>query len=311
VGLETPRFHNFTRRRNGWMAFRLARAAVGDAGDRLPRQRLARPCTVGGRIPPGTARNRLYRGTNLTIEDRWAEGRYDRLPALAADLVGSNVHVIAAMTTPSILAANSATSAIPIVFFVGADPVAAGLVVSLARPGGNLTGFGIITIELMPKRLELLSELVPQASVIALLVNPNNAGTERIIGNVQEAAGAKGVQPPVLKAGSESEIDTVFASLVQLHAGALVVGPDPFFFSRRDQLVALASRHAVPTIYELREFASAGGLISYGTNLTAVFRQVGIYAGRILKAPSPPICRSSNGRPSSWSSISRPPRRSV
>jgi putative ABC transport system substrate-binding protein len=227
-------------------------------------------------------------GQNIMTEPRWAEGHYDRLPALAADLVSRKVDVIMTFggSTPA-LAAKNATSTIPIVFAHVGDPVGAGLVASLARPGGNVTGFSNITIELMPKRLELLSELVPQAGVIALLVNPNNAGTERVIENVQEAARAKGVQLPILKAGSESEIDTVFASLVQLHAGGLVVSPDPFFFSRREQLLGLASRFAIPTISELRQFTTAGGLISYGIDDTALLRQVGIYAGRILKGERP------------------------
>jgi putative ABC transport system substrate-binding protein len=163
----------------------------------------------------------------------------------------------------------------------------AGLVASLARPGGNLTGVSTMAPELISKRLELLSELVPQAGVIALLVNPNNSNTERIIGDMQEAAHTKGVQLPVLKAGSESEIDAAFASLVELHAGALVVGGDPFFESRREQLVALAARHAVPAIYQWHEFAVAGGLISYGASLTALYRQVGIYAGKILNRAKP------------------------
>ena len=170
---------------------------------------------------------------------------------------------------------------------IGGDPVEDGLVASLARPGGNLTGVSILSIELMPKRLELLSELVPQARVIALLVNPNNPNAERMMRDVQEAARAKGVQLHILKAGTESEIDAAFASLVQLHAGALVVAGDPFFNSRREQLVALAARHAVPAIYEWREFAAAGGLISYGPSLTAAYRQVGIYAGKILKGAKP------------------------
>jgi putative ABC transport system substrate-binding protein len=225
-------------------------------------------------------------GQNVAIEYRWAEGSYDRLPALAADLVGRKVDVILTGGTPSALAAKSATSTIPVVFIVG-DAVAAGLVPSLARPGGNLTGVSMLTVELMPKRLELLSELVPQAGVIALLVNPNNAITERIMRDVREAAAAKGVQLHILKAGTESEIDTAFATLVELHIGALLVSTDPFFNSRREQLVALASRHAVPAIYEWREFAEAGGLISYGPSLTAVNRQVGVYAGRILKGAKP------------------------
>jgi putative tryptophan/tyrosine transport system substrate-binding protein len=228
-------------------------------------------------------------GQNLTIEYRWAEGSYDRLPALAADLVGRKVDLIVATGGDvSALAAKSATSTIPIVFTsIARDPVELGLVASLARPGGNVTGFSGLIIELSPKRVELLSELVPQARVIALLVNPSNPSTERAVRDVQEAARAKGLQLQVLKAGSESEIDAAFASLVQLHAAALVVAGDAFFASRRDQLAALASRHAVPAIYPLRQFAVAGGLISYGPSLIVIWRQTGIYAGRILKGAKP------------------------
>jgi putative tryptophan/tyrosine transport system substrate-binding protein len=225
-------------------------------------------------------------GQNVAIEYRWAENHYDRLPALAADLVGRKVDVIVAGTIPAALAAKSETSTIPVVFSVG-EPVEPGLAASLARPGGNLTGVSTMAPELTPKRLELLSELVPQARMIALLVNPNNSNTERIIKDMQEAARAKGVQLDVLKAGTESELDAAFATLVQLHAGALVVGGDPFFNSRREQLVALASRHGVPAIYQWREFAEAGGLISYGSSLTASLRDVGIYAGKILKGAKP------------------------
>jgi putative ABC transport system substrate-binding protein len=189
-------------------------------------------------------------GQNVAIEYRWAEGRYDQLPALAADLVGHKVDAIVTTGgTPPALAAKSATSTIPIVFAFVGDPVGIGLVASLARPAGNLTGFSNLTIELMPKLLELLSEVVPQAGVIALLVNPNNTNAERISRDVQEAARAKGVKLAVLKAGTESEINAAFASLVQLQAGALVVDPDAFMTSRRERLVALASRHAVPAIY--------------------------------------------------------------
>ncbi len=234
----------------------------------------------------GLSETGYVEGQNVAIEYRWAEGRYDRLPALAADLVGRNVDVIAAFGIPSALAAKSATSTIPIVFSVG-DPIERGLVASLARPDGNLTGLSLINVELMPKRLELLAELVPQAGVIALLLNPNNANTERSIRDVEEAARAKGVQLIILKAGTENEIDAAFASLVQLHAGALLVQTDPFFNDRRDQIVALASRHAVPAIYGLREFAASGGLISYGTSFTAAFHLVGVYAGKILKGAKP------------------------
>jgi len=227
-------------------------------------------------------------GQNVAIEYRSAEGRFDRLPALAADLVGRKVDVIVAPGgTPTALAAKNATSTIPIVFRTG-EPVADGLVASLARPGGNLTGFGMLLGELTPKLLELLSELVPQAKVIALLVNLTNPVGERIIRDVQEAARAKGGQLPILKAGTESEIDAAFASLVQLQAGALLVSADPFFFGRREQLVALASRHAVPAIYPWGEAVQvAGGLISYGPSFPAIFREIGIYTGRILKGAKP------------------------
>ena len=230
-------------------------------------------------------RNRLRRGQNLAIEYRWAEGVIDRLPALAAGLVGRRVDVIVALGPPFTRAAKSATSTIPIVFSVGSDPVADGLVASLARPGGNLTGFSILAEDLTSKRLELLSELVPQAEVIAPLVNPDE--TNSWIRAVQEAARAKGVQLPILSASTESEIDAAFATLVELHADGLVIGDDVFFTSRREQFVALASRYAVPAIERWHEFAASGGLISYGPSLTAVNRQLGIYAGRILKGEKP------------------------
>jgi putative ABC transport system substrate-binding protein len=254
---------------------------------------------LGGRSAPGSSalvmaafreglsETGYIEGQNVAIEHRWAEGRFDRLPALAADLVSRKVDVIIVGDTPAAVAAKSATSTIPIVFLGVGDPVGAGLVASLARPGGNLTGFSIMAIELMPKRLELLSELVPQARVIALLVNPNSTYAERIIGDVQEAARAKGVQLPILKAGTERDFETAFASLVQLQAGALVVGADPFFESRREQLVALAARYAIPAIYFWRAFAVAGGLISYSPNAAADYRQAGIYTGKILKGAKP------------------------
>jgi putative ABC transport system substrate-binding protein len=227
-------------------------------------------------------------GQNLAIEYRWAEGRYDRLPALAADLVGRKVDVIAAIGVPPVAhAAKNATSTIPIVFVSGRDPVGDGLVASLARPGGNLTGISFLIGELNPKRFELLSELVPQAKVIAMLRNPNISGSERAIRDVQEAARANGGQLHILEASTESKIDAAFAALVQRQAGALLVSADPFFFNQREQIVALAARYAVPAIYEFREFAAAGGLISYGASLTAVSRQAGIYAGKILKGAKP------------------------
>jgi putative ABC transport system substrate-binding protein len=235
----------------------------------------------------GLSETGYVEGQNVAIEYRWAEGRYDRLPALAADLAGRKVDVIvAAGGTPTALAAKSATSTIPIIFAAG-DPVASGLVASLARPGGNLTGVSILSVELMPKRLELLSDMIPLPRAIALLVNPNSAIAEPIMRDVREAASAKRIQLSILKASTESEIDAAFATLIQLHVGAVVVGADPFFDSRREQLVALAARHAVPAIYHWRELVSVGGLISYGASFTFIYRQVGIYVGRILKGAQP------------------------
>jgi putative ABC transport system substrate-binding protein len=236
----------------------------------------------------GLSESGYVEGQNVAIEYRWAQGQYDRFPALAADLVGRKVDVIVSTGgAPMALAVKNATATIPIVFRVGAEAVESGLVASLARPGGNLTGVSLLVDELTPKRLELLSELVPQAGVIGLMVNPNNRNTERIIREGQEAARAKGGRLTILKAGSASEIDTAFAAFVPLHAGALAVTADPFLSSRREQLVALASRHAVPAIYAWREFAADGGLISYGSSLTAAYRLVGVYAGKILKGAKP------------------------
>jgi putative ABC transport system substrate-binding protein len=234
----------------------------------------------------GLSETGYVEGQNLAVEYRGAEGHYDRLPALAAELVGRKVEVIVAQADVSALAVKSATSTIPIVFVAG-DPVAVGLVASLARPGGNLTGVSILTIELIPKRFELLSELVPQAKSIALLVNPNNAFAERVIRDVEETARAKGLQLHILKAGAEGEFETAFASLVQPETGALLVSPDSFYISRREQLVTLAARYKIPAIYEWREFTAAGGLISYGTSLIGIYRQVGIYAGKILNGAKP------------------------
>jgi putative tryptophan/tyrosine transport system substrate-binding protein len=226
-------------------------------------------------------------GQNLAIEYRWAEGRYDRLPSLAADLVRRKVDLIATSGgVPPARAAKNATSTIPIVF-VGGDPLAAGLVASLARPGGNLTGLTFMTAEMVPKRFELVSELVPKAGVIALLVNPNNPLPEPVMRELQDAAQAKRLQLPIVKAATEAEIDAAFEALVQLHAGGLVLAPDPFLNSRREQLVKLAARHAVPVIYDFRENAAAGGLISYGPSLIAANRQAGIYAGKILAGAKP------------------------
>jgi putative tryptophan/tyrosine transport system substrate-binding protein len=235
----------------------------------------------------GLSETDYVEGQKVAIEYRWAEGRLDRMPAFAADLVARKVDVIVAGADIAARAAKNATSTIPIVFIAGNDPVSQGLVANMARPGGNLTGVSFLTMALNPKRFELLRELVPQARVFALLVNPDNRVFERIVKDLEQAARANGVQLHVLKASIESEIDAAFTSLVRRQAGALVVSSDPFFYARREQLVALAARHTVPTIYEWRQFVVEGGLISYGTSITALFRQVGIYAGRILKGAKP------------------------
>ena len=224
-------------------------------------------------------------GQNVAIEYRWGEGRYDRLPILAADLVGRRVNVLVAVGPPCARAAKNATSTIPIVFTVGTDPVADGLIANLARPGGNLTGVSILAVDLTLKRLEVLCELVPQARVIALLVNPNNANPW--IGDVQEAVRMKGMQLEIMKASTENEIDAAFAVLVQRHADALIIGDDVFFTSRHEQLVALASRYSVPVIERWREFAVSGGLVSYGTSLADAARLSGVYTGRVLKGEKP------------------------
>lgn len=235
----------------------------------------------------GLSEGGYIEGQNVLIEYRWADGSYDRLPAMAADLVGRQVDVIAASNLPAAQAARRATSMIPIIFLSGGDPVERGLVASLARPGGNLTGISILVAELMPKRLELLSELVPQAGDIALLVNPNNPNTEQYVKDMQQAARAKGRRLRILKAGTESDFEPAFVSLRQQYAAALVVAADPFFNNRREQLVALAARNAVPAIYEWGEAVVAGGLISYGPSITAAFRQLGIYVEKILNGAKP------------------------
>jgi putative tryptophan/tyrosine transport system substrate-binding protein len=236
-------------------------------------------------IHEGMGEMGFVEGQNMRWEYRWAELHYDRLPALAADLVSRKVDLIVTIDggTPAI-AGKSATSTIPIVFIGVSDPVGLGLVASLSRPGGNLTGFSILSVELMPKRLDLLCELVPQAAAIALLVNPDSVPAELYIRATEEAARAKGVRLDVLKARNEGEIDPAFE---QLHSEALLVQPNQFLASRRDQLVALATRRAVPVMSWYPGFVAAGGLISYGPDTDTLFRQAGIYAGKILKGAKP------------------------
>jgi putative ABC transport system substrate-binding protein len=225
-------------------------------------------------------------GQNIAIEYRWAEGDFDRLPALAADLVDRKVDVIVTEGgDPSVVAAKQATSTIPIVFHTNSDPVASGLVASLARPGGNLTGISVIG--LAAKRIELLSELAPQARAIAFLVNPNDPFAGDEIRDAQEAARIKGVQLRVVKAGSDSEIEPAFAGLTEIGAGALVVVASPIFSRRMAQIVALASRYAIPAIYTGRSYVETGGLLSYGSNLAETYRLKGIYTGKILKGAKP------------------------
>jgi putative ABC transport system substrate-binding protein len=227
-------------------------------------------------------------GQNVTIEYRWAQGKYDRLPELAADLVRRKVAVIVATGgEPSPQIAEAATSTIPIVFTANGDPVREGLVASLNQPGGNATGITIFGLAAVTKRLQLLHELLPQAAAIAFLMNPNNLNGEIETGAAQTAATSLGLRILVLRVSNESEIDTAFAAMAQQRAGALLVASDPFLFTRRDQIVSLAARQNIPAIYYLREFAQAGGLMSYGNSLPDVYRQVGIYTGRILKGEKP------------------------
>jgi putative ABC transport system substrate-binding protein len=227
-------------------------------------------------------------GRNVAIEFRWAEGQHNRLSALAADLVSRQVAVIVAPGgAPAALAAKSATTTIPIVFEMGADPIAMGLVGSLNRPGGNLTGVSSLNVEVTPKRLEILHELVPTAAVLAVLVNPTSPTADSQLRNLQAAANTLGLQLHVLHASTERDFDTVFATLLRLRAGGLVVASDTFFATHSEQLAALTVRHAVPAIHQSRDFSTAGGLTSYGGSFVESHRQAGVYTGRIIKGDKP------------------------
>jgi putative tryptophan/tyrosine transport system substrate-binding protein len=227
-------------------------------------------------------------GQNVTIEFRWAEGHYDRLPEMAADLVRRKVAVLVSTGgPPSVTAAKAATATIPIVFTIGSDPIQLGFVTSLSRPGGNITGVNLFAAAMESKRLGLLRALIPGVQLIAALLNPNRPNYTSQLRDVQEPAAAIGQQIHILLASNESDIDAAFATAVQLRAGAMLVTADPFFNSQRDKIVGLAARYSIPTVYEWREYALAGGLMSYGTNISDGYRQAGVYAGKILKGEKP------------------------
>ena len=226
-------------------------------------------------------------GRNVHIALRWAEGQYDRLPALVDDLVKQQVSVIVALGPPAATAVKKAATSIPVVFNVGLDPVAAGLVASLNRPGGNMTGVSFFSVSLASKRLGLLRELTPKANLVAVLVNPNYPDAESQIRDAQAATRAPGERVVILHASTNAEIDAVFAAAAKQKVGALMVAGDPFFDTSRDRIVALAAHYAVPTIYHWREFVTNGGLMSYGASIPDAYRQSGIYTGRILKGEKP------------------------
>jgi putative ABC transport system substrate-binding protein len=260
-----------------------ARPVIGFLNSTSPVQ-YARPLQA---FHKGLGETGYIEGQSVAIEYRWAENRNDRLPALATDLVQRQVTLIAATTSPAALAAKAATTTIPIVFATGSDPVQLGLVASLRRPGGNVTGVTQLSTGLAPKALEILHELLPTARVMALLVNPTNPNSETEASEVRSAVRALGLELQVLNASTERDLEGVFAALSQSRTGGLVIGPDAFFTGRSEQLGALVARYAVPAIYSRREFAAGGGLASYGTDLAHGYRLAGIYTGRILKGEKP------------------------
>ena len=250
---------------------------IGFLSSRLP----AELASVVEAFRQGLSEKGFTEGRNIEIEFRWAEGQYDRLPALAREIIANQVTLIAATgDSVSAMAAQAATSNVPIVFVIGGDPVQFGLVASLNRPGGNITGVSLISSGLGAKRLGLLQELIPNAAVIGFLVNPDNPNSVREQKDVQDAARVISKQISVVSASNEGDFASAFAKLVDQRAGGLLVATDPFLLSRRDQLVALAALHRIPTMYQFREFATAGGLVSYGTNITGAYRQAGLYSGQ-------------------------------
>jgi len=264
------------------VAARCTRAAAGIAGDRVCK------CRLLSAFLKGLGETGYVEGRNVAIEYRWAENRPDRLPAMMADLVQRKVAVIAATSTPAALAAKAATTTIPIVFETGSDPVQLGLVSGLNRPGGNVTGVTFLAQEVLPKSLELLRELLPTARVMALLVNPADpAIAEANTSDALAAAHTLGLELHVLNASSERDFEGVFAKLIELRAGGLVISPEVLFVSHSEQLAALAAHHGMPTVFRGREFTAAGGLMSYGSDITDSYRLAGIYAGRILKGDKP------------------------
>ena len=297
---EAARIHHASRRRGG----NVAACSAAHSSPAMPVIGFLHPASIdvlADRVRAfrqGLKDTGFIEGENVAIEFRWAEDQIERLPALAAELVRRQVTVIAAVggNVPA-LAAKTATTTIPIVFAVGEDPVGLGLVASIARPGGNLTGINFLAAELHAKRLELLRELVPGAVRVAVLINPANAvNAETTLRDVQAAARAVGLQMQIIRASTSREIDAAFATMARERPDALLVGGDPFFNSRRVQLALLAARHAVSAIYASREYAEAGGLMSYGPNFLDAFRQVGVYVGRILKGAKPadlPVVQSS------------------
>ena len=266
---------------------------VGFLNSRSPREAAA----DAHAFRDGLAESGYFDGTNVTIEYRWAEGRFDQLPRLAAELVGRQVAAIAATGgEPSALAAKAATSTIPIVFIIGGDPIEAGLVASLNRPGGNLTGVALLLTALEEKRLSLLRELLPAATLFAVLLNAAMPTFDTQLRHITEAVRSVAKEMHLLRVRTVEDIDAAFAKAAEIRAGALLVGTDPFMISRRDQIVALATRYAIPAMYPASEYVTAGGLMSYGTSIAAAYRQAGVHTGRILKGEKPadlPVQQSS------------------